>query len=544
MESRGLGANGEEVPPPRRSLVLVLLGLMASVFAGFVDQTIVSTAGPTIISDLGGLSLYAWVFSAFLITATASMPIFGKLSDRYGRKRFFILGSLIFIGGSMLSGISQSIYQLIIFRGIQGLGAGAIVPIVFSLIGVTFPRNLVVKAQGLLFAMVGFATVIGPSIGSYLVQAAGWRWVFYFNLPVGMLSVVSILIGLKESRDSTPKPAIDWAGIVSLLGWSLLLMFGLLDGGSTFAWYSWQEGIAFGGAATLFILFAFFERRAKDPVIPPSLLRIRTVTASLSVALVRQTTFFAAIIYSPLFVQAALGGSVADGRNALYALAIPFVAGSLLSGQAITRGASYRATIFFGVAAMGIGMYSLTYSNSSSSILQLMAAIGPIGFGAGLTIIATLSAIQNSVDRRQIGVATSLLTFMLFLGSSIGLAILGSIQNNAFGSQLSAVLQQLPSQGKIQVSTLLGNPNLVGNLLATPGSLAQGVALHPLLAPLVPQLRNAFALSLIPVFWFAVGLAALGLVSSVMIAGSLKPHTMPQPVGSLESIPSEKTGAV
>jgi len=506
---------------------------MASVFAGFVDQTIVSTAGPTIISDLGGLSLYAWVFSAFLVTATASMPIFGKLSDRYGRKRFFILGSLIFMGGSMLSGLSQNIYQLIIFRAVQGLGAGAIVPVVFSLVGVTFPRQVVVRAQSLLFAMVGVATVVGPSIGSYLVEYAGWRWIFYFNLPVGLLSVVAIFLGLRESRDPNPKPAIDWAGILSLLGWSVLLLFGLLDGGSIFSWYSWQEGATFGGAAVVFVVFALVERRADDPVIPPSLLRIRTVTASLSVGLLRQTIFFAAIIYSPLFVQAALGGTVADGRNTLYALAIPFIAGSLLSGQAITRGMSYRSTIILGVSAMGLGMYSLTYFSSASSILQLMGAIGPVGFGAGLTISATLSAIQNSVERGKIGVATSLLTFMLFLGSSIGLAILGSIQANAFSSQLALLVQQVPEQSRNQAAVLLANPNLVGNLLVTPQALSKGLAVYPTLALIVPQLRNAFALSLLPVFWLVVGMSAVGLAASLLIRGSLKSRSVSQLSASL-----------
>jgi EmrB/QacA subfamily drug resistance transporter len=503
--------------------MLITAGLLASVFAGFVDQTIVASAGPTIIADLGGLNLYAWVYSAFLITATASMPVFGKLSDRYGRKKFFILGGLIFVGGSALSGLSQTIYQLIVFRAVQGVGAGAIVPILFGLVGITFPRNLVVKVQGLLFAMVGIATVVGPSIGSYLVIYEGWRWVFYFNLPVGLFSVAAVFFGLRESKAEGAKLPIDWAGIFSLLGWSVLLMLGLLDGGSAFPWFSWQEIATFASAALLFAFFALNERRAEDPIIPPSLLKIRTVSASLGVGLLRQTTFFATIIYAPLFVQAALGGSIVAGRNVLCAIALPFIVGSLLSGQAITSGLSYRATILLGVVAMMLGVYSLTFVvGATTAALSIMEAVAPVGFGAGLTISATLSAVQNSVPRREIGVATSLLTFMLFLGSSIGLAVLGTLQTNAFRSQLSKVVQQVPEQGGSQIAVLLGNSNLVGNILSTPQSLAQGIVEHPALAAVVPELQGAFALSLVPVFWFVLILLVAALASTIFIAGSLK----------------------
>jgi hypothetical protein len=332
-----------------------------------------------------------------------------------------------------------------------------------------------------------------------------------------------------------------------LLGWSVLLLFGILDGGSTFPWYSWQEGITFAAAAVLFFVFALIERTAADPIIPPSMLRIRTVSASLSVGLLRQTTFFAAIIYAPLFVQGALGGSVADGRNALYGLAIPFIVGSLISAQAITHGLGYRVTVMTGVVAMVLGTYFTTGLSSHSSILDVTVAVAPVGFGAGLTISATLSAIQNSVARGQIGVATSLLTFVLFLGSSIGLAALGSIQTNALSARLAGVELQPSAQGRAFVSGILANPSLLGNLLSTPQVTAQGIARYPALASLLPQLRDAFATSIVQVFWCVLGLLVVSLVCSFLITGSLRPRARPpQPTARRGKSPlhEEKTGAM
>jgi len=203
-----------------------------------LDQTIVATAGPTIISDLGGLSLYAWVFSAYILTQTVVLPIFGKLSDLYGRRKFFFLGLAIFMGGSMLSGASQNITQLIIFRAIQGIGSGAFFPIALAIVGVIFPPAQRGRVNGIFASIFGISAVIGPSAGSYIVQAINWRWIFYINLPLGIVSFALLMLGLKESRNANAKPSFDIIGVSTLTAWVVLLILGFLDGGTTYPWYS------------------------------------------------------------------------------------------------------------------------------------------------------------------------------------------------------------------------------------------------------------------------------------------------------------------
>jgi EmrB/QacA subfamily drug resistance transporter len=506
--------------PPIRTLALVVAGLMTGMLLGAMDQTIVATAGPTIISDLGGLSLYAWVFSAYILAQTVSMPIFGKLSDLYGRRRFFILGLLIFMVGSVLSGLSQTIYQLIVFRAIQGVGSGAFFPVAVAVIGVVFPPSMRGKVQGIFASVFGIAAVVGPSIGSYLVEAIDWRWIFYINLPLGVASALLIASSLKESKN-TDNVVVDWPGIVTLTSWVSLLLLAFLDGGSTYPWYSWEEALLFGSAAALFITFVLVERRSKDPTIPLDLFRIRTVSSSSLVAFLRGVGFLGMVSFIPLFVQAALAGSIDDGRNVLYAFLFPMVGGSLIGGQLSTK-SGYRGITVAGLLAMAFGIFLVTGANTSTSLVYLMESLGIMGIGIGMTFPTVVLAIQYSVERKRIGVASSLAQFMGNLGGTIGLAVLGSIQTNSFSAKLGDILLQIPAPFRAQASALLGNPNLVGQILATPQALSQIVQARPEVAAFVPLLRTAFAESLTPVFWVALVMSVLSLTASAFMTGSLK----------------------
>jgi EmrB/QacA subfamily drug resistance transporter len=507
--------------PPRRTTLLIIGGLLTGLLLAALDQTIVATAGPTIISDLGGLSLYAWVFSAYILTQTVALPIFGKLSDLYGRKRFFVLGLAIFMGGSMLSGASQNIDELIIFRAIQGIGSGAFFPIALAIVGVSFPPGMRGRLQGIFASVFGIAAVVGPSAGSYIVDAVSWRWIFYINLPLGVISFALIMLGIKESKNANARSSIDILGVSTLTAWVVLLILGFLDGGTTYAWYSWQEAATFAGSAVLFVVFVIVERRAKEPVIPLDLFRIRTVSSASAVAFLRGVGFFAAISFIPLFVQAALGGSVNDGRNALYGFLLPLIVTAIIGGQLAVR-TSYRGIILAGLLVMTVGMYLLTGINQSSTVLDIAERSAVMGLGAGLTFASVVIAVQYAVPREKIGVASSLAQFMSNLGSSIGLAILGSIQANTFGSQLAKIIQTVPPQGQAAASAFLGNPNLVGQVLATPAALAQMTSSSPALAALVPQLRVAFANSVIPLFWVSLVISVASVFASLFITGSMK----------------------
>jgi EmrB/QacA subfamily drug resistance transporter len=507
--------------PSRRNTFLIIGGLLTGLLLAALDQTIVATAGPTIISDLGGLSLYAWVFSAYILTQTVALPIFGKLSDLYGRRKFFVLGLAIFMGGSILSGASQNIDELIVFRAIQGIGSGAFFPIALAIVGVAFPPGMRGRLQGIFASVFGIAAVVGPSAGSYIVDAINWRWIFYINLPLGVISFALIMLGVQESRNSNARRSIDLLGVATLTAWVVLLILGFLDGGTTFPWYSWQEYATFAGAVVLFVAFIVTERRAKEPVIPLDLFRSRTVSSASAVAFLRGVSFFAVVSFIPLFVQAALGGSVSDGRNALYGFLLPLIVTAIIGGQLAVR-TSYRGIIFAGLAVMTVGMYFLTGISQASTVVDIAERSAIMGFGAGLTFASVVIAVQYSVPREKIGVASSLAQFMGNLGSSIGLAILGAIQANTFGAQLSSLLRSIPPQGQAAAAPFLSNANLVGQVLATPAALAQMTSQSPALAALVPQLRVAFASSITPLLWVSLGMGVIALAASVFITGSMK----------------------
>jgi EmrB/QacA subfamily drug resistance transporter len=497
--------------PPMRNVVLIIAGLMTGMLLGAIDQTIVATAGPTIISDLGGISLYAWVFSAYILTQTVSMPIFGKLSDLYGRKKFFLLGLAIFISGSILSGAAQNIDELIVFRAIQGIGSGAFFPVALAVIGVVFPPRLRGRVQGVFATVFGIAAVVGPSAGTFIVQALNWRWIFYVNLPLGVASVFLILFGLTESRNIGARSVIDWLGIVLLTGWVGLLSFGFLSGGSTFPWYSVEEIATFLAAGALFVAFIFAERRSTDPVLPLDLFKVRTVSAASAVSFLRGVAFYGAVTFIPLFVQAGLGRLIGDGSLVLNALLIPMIVGAILGGQLSTR-VGYRNITFGGLGIMSIGMYLLTFLSSTVALSQLMTAAAVMGFGVGITFPTVLIAIQFSVDRKRIGVASSLSQFMGNLGGTIGLAILGTLQTNVFGTQLA--------QSSAQIPPSLSNPSFAGRILVEPDNVIFATYNIPVSA--IQVLRNAFVQSVIPIFWGSLVVCLGALVVGLFVTGSFK----------------------
>ena len=499
--------------PPKRDLVLIIAGLMTGLLLGAIDQTIVATAGPTIIADLSGLNVYAWVFSAYILTQTVAMPVFGKLSDLYGRKKFFLLGLVIFISGSILSGASTNISELIIFRAIQGIGSGAFFPVAIAVVGVVFPPAMRGRVQGIFSTVFGIAAVVGPLAGAAIVDSIGWRWIFYVNLPLGIASIVAVLFGLRESKASGPRPVIDWTGISLLTAWVALLSFGFLGGGSTFPWYSWQELAVFTSVPILFAAFMLVERRVAEPVLPLSMFRIRTVSSASAVSFLRGVAFFGVITFIPLFIQAGLAGSVDDSRNILNALLIPMIVGAVLGGQLSTR-LGYRGITFSGLSIMTIGLYLVSLLNQASGYLTMGIAVATTGFGVGITFPTVFIAIQFSVQRKHIGIGSSLPQFMGNLGATIGLSILGAIQVNNFGNKLGTILP--PGQA----SSL--DPNLIGKILASPPELAKFLASNPFFTPLISPLRNAFAQSLIPVFQLSFLVSIAALAASLFITGSFK----------------------
>ena len=489
---------------PRRNFILIIAGLMTGLLLGAMDQTIVATAGPTIISDLGGLNLYAWVFSAYILAQTVAMPIFGKLSDLYGRRRFFVLGLVIFMAGSIASGAAQNIDERILSRAVQGMGGGAFFPIALSIAGVTFPPEQRGRITGIFSSVFGIASVLGPSVGTYIVDVVNWRWVFYINLPLGIASIILLFAGLSESK-SLIKPRLDWLGIPTLAGWIALLDLGFLNGGSTYPWLSWEEAAFFGGSAILFAAFIQIERTTVEPVLPLSLFKVRNISASSGVSFLRGLMLLAVVSYIPLFVQAGLGHSINASSEILDAFLLPMIVASVMGGTLVTR-LSYRTLTVTGMVIATVGAYTLTF----------------VGAAVGMTFSSTFLAIQNSAPRKQIGIASSLPQFMGNLGGTIGLAILGTIQVNTFASKVAGVLTAVPPQYQQLASQYLGNANQAGQILASPQVLQQLLAQYPALTPLIPQLRDAFVDSITPLFTAGVIIGAVAVCAGLLLQGSMK----------------------
>ncbi|MGD0637894.1 MAG: MDR family MFS transporter [Nitrososphaerales archaeon] len=515
---------------PRRNFILIIAGLMTGLLLGAMDQTIVATAGPTIISDLGGLNLYAWVFSAYILAQTVAMPIFGKLSDLYGRRRFFVLGLVIFMAGSIASGAAQNIDELIVSRAVQGMGGGAFFPIALSIAGVTFPPEQRGRITGIFSSVFGIASVLGPSVGTYIVDVVNWRWVFYINLPLGIASIILLFAGLSESK-SLIKPKLDWLGIPTLAGWIALLDLGFLNGGSTYPWLSWEEAAFFAGSATLFAIFIQIERTSAEPVLPLSLFKVRNISASSGVSFLRGLMLLAVVSYIPLFVQAGLGHSINTSSEILDAFLLPMIVASVIGGSLVTR-LSYRALTVTGMVIATLGAYTLTFVGAGVGTAQLAESCAIMGFGVGMTFSSTFLSIQNSAPRKQIGIASSLPQFMGNLGGTIGLAILGTIQVNTFASKVSGVLTAVPPQYQQLASQYLGNANQAGQILASPQVLQQLLAQYPALAPLIPQLRDAFVLSITPLFTAGVIIGAVAVCAGLLLQGSMKQQLLSRQAAS------------
>jgi EmrB/QacA subfamily drug resistance transporter len=494
---------------------------MLALSLGVMDASIVGTAGPTIITDLGGLSLYAWVFSVYVLAQTISMPLLGKLSDIYGRKRFFLVGLVVFIAGSMLSGASQNILELIAFRTLQGLGSGAFFTVGLAIVGASVRPEQRSRVLGITGSVFGLGAIMGPTVGSYLVQSVGWRWIFYVNLPFGVLSLILVAFAVKEIRSSHAGKKIDWAGALALAGWVSMLLLGLLNGGTTYPWYSWQEVLFFAGFVALLPVFLYVESKAHDPIIPLSLFRIRSISSSFAIQFVRGAVLLGLVAFISLFVQGALGGDIQDTRNVLYSFVVPFIIGSIAAGQLLTR-LGYRAVAVVGVTLMAIGTGTFAFMGLNPSVVELIAR-GPVtGLGMGIGLASVLSAFQNSVERRQIGVASSLGTFSLNLGGAIGVSLLGTVQLNSFSSRLDTIVQQAPPQARAQLSQLFADPNQVGQLLNSPVAFAQIIAAHPGLSVFVAPIRAALAGSILDGFLVIFAMSVLAVVASLFMPASLK----------------------
>ncbi len=421
---------------PRRQVVITLAGVMLAMFLGSLDQTIVGTAMPRIIADLGGFTHYTWVTTSYLITSAIAIPITGKLTDMYGRKWFYISGIVIFVAGSLLSGFSQTMTQIIIFRGFQGIGAGIMMANAFIVIGDLFPPAERGKYQGYMSGVFGISSIIGPMLGGYITDSFSWHWVFFINIPLGVLIIVLFVFFFPHIRPDHLKHRVDSAGVVALILTVVPAMLALSWGGVDYPWVSVPIIGMLIFSVVMGIAFIVIEKRAEEPLIPLWLFKNRIVSLSLLIIFMTGVGMFGTIIFIPLFFQGVLGVSATTSGSFLTPMMLGMVMGALISGQLLSRaGGHYRLQGIVGLAIMALGMVLLSRMTVETSYGTAIINIVLMGFGLGITMPLYTIAVQNAVPYEVLGVATSATAFFRSIGGIIGLAVFGSVMNNRFASE-------------------------------------------------------------------------------------------------------------
>ena len=442
----------------RRRIAFILVSIMLGMLLGALDQTVVGTAMPRVIADLNGMQHYAWVTTGYLLASAASMPIWGKLSDAFGRRRFFIIGMALFLVGSALCGQSRSMTELIAFRGIQGLGSGAMMPINQAIIGDIFPPATRAKWSGLMMSVFGFASIVGPIFGGWITDTIGWRWTFYVNLPVGAIGIVLALMALPHHQKMR-KHVIDYAGATLIVVAAVTLLLAFSWAGSQYAWSSPQVLGLIAFSVVTWVVFYLWEMRAEEPIINPRLFTNSIFSVSVTTSALQSAAFFGSITFLPLFVQGVMGKTATNSGTILMPMMISHIVVSMGWGWMLSRWGRYKVVSVFGFCVMAVGAFLLSRLTMGSSSGTLVAFMVLFGVGFGFTLGTSTVVVQNQYPTHRLGEVSAALQFFRSLGGTIGLAVMGSLLNARFASTLAA---SLPAQLK-SIATDPATANQVNN---------------------------------------------------------------------------------
>lgn len=479
----------------------VTAGVLTGMFIAALEATVVGTAMPTVIASLGGLNHYSWVFSAYLVTSTVTVPVWGKLSDLYGRRLFYQIGIGIFLLGTLLSGLSDSMTELIVFRAIQGLGAGALIPLGMTIIGDIFTLEERARMQALFSGVWGLSSVVGPIVGGFLTDQLSWRWVFFINLPIGVVAALIIGVALKEPKIRA-RPKIDYAGATLLMLGISLLMLAMVEGSAVETLVAPRNLLIFAAAIVLLLLFAAVEKRAADPIIPFELFRNRMISVSVGAGFLAGVAMFGAISFIPLFAQGALGATATEAGSLLTPLMLSWITMSIVGGRVLLK-TGFRPLTLFGFSVLTVGFILLTQFERETPRIWLYIDLILIGTGLGATMLTLLIAVQQAVERTRLGVATSLNQFSRAIGGAFGVAIMGAVLTAGLASELNRVAQS----GNEFLS-----PAQAAEFAANPNALIEPQARATLAPETLEILQNAMTVSIHRVFWLAAALSAIALL--------------------------------
>ncbi len=519
MKTKEIGLH----PLPKRQVVITMIGVMLALFLASLDQTIVGTAMPRIITDLGGFTRYTWVITAYLISSTITVIIVGKLSDMYGRKWFLTAGITVFIVGSILCGISQTMTQLILFRAFQGIGAGSTMGLSFIITGDLFSPSDRGKYMGFVGAVFGLSSVIGPTLGGYITDTLSWHWVFFVNVPLGIVVIPLFVLFFPHLRTDFQKHKIDYPGIITLILAIIPTMVALSLAGVG-NWLSPTILGMFSFSLVMLILFIIIESRSEEPLIPLSIFKDQIVSVSSIVIFFTGFAMFGSIIFIPLYFQGVLGSSATASGNFLTPMMLGMVMASIISGQLLSRaGGHYRLQGAVGLIIMALGMFLLSRMTVETSYARAVTNIVLVGFGLGITMPLYTISVQNAVPYAFLGVATSTVNFFRQIGGAFGLAILGSIMNNRFYSEFVAALPPqikgvIPSE---QLTSLANNPQVLVSTEAQSHLRSLFAALGPqgitLFEQVLSALRQALNSALAEVFLLGLAVTILAFIINIFL---------------------------
>ena len=502
-----------------KRIMIIFSGLMLGLLLAALDQTIVATAALKIVGELGGVESLSWVVTAYMLAATVSVPLYGKISDIYGRKRIFQAAIVIFLIGSALSGAAQSMLQLVFFRALQGLGAGGLISLTMAIIGdILSPRERG-RYQGYLGAVFAFASVVGPLLGGFFSDNLSWRWIFYINLPIGAVAllVTSFALDLPFTQRNHE---IDYTGAALLSTGATSLLLALVWGGTTYAWGSSMIIGLLVVAAIATGLFVVQERRASEPILPQHLFRNSIFTVGSALGFLVGIAMFGAIVYLPVFLQVVTGASATDSGLLLTPLMLGIIVMSIISGRLISRTGRYRIFPIVGTALMIVGFSLLASFDADTSRTEVAIAMVVIGCGLGNTMQVIVLAVQNSVDQTDLGIATSASMFFRSIGGTVGIALFGAILNNRLTENLTTALGSADVAGLGEV-----NADNITQRLGRLGDLPPGVA---------DSIREAVANSIHVAFLVGVPLAVLAFLLSFRLKEV--PLRETAHVGSVEAV--------
>lgn len=473
---------------------LLLATLMAS-----MDNTITATAIGTIVGDLGGFDKLMWVTSAYMVAEMAGMPIFGKLSDMYGRKRFFIFGIIVFMIGSALCGTAESIVQLSIYRAIQGIGGGALVPIAFTIMFDVVAPEKRGKIGGLFGAAYGISSIFGPLIGAYITDYIHWKWIFYINLPVGLIAFVMIAFFYKESVEHS-KEKIDYLGAFTLVASILCLMFAIELGGKEYAWNSSMIIGLFSAFVVFIVAFVFIERRVEEPIITFGMFKNRLYSSSNVMAIFSGAAFITASVYIPIYIQGVFGGSATSSGLVL----LPMMLGSVVTaagGGFLLNKFNYRSIMISTLVLLVLGMALLSTLTTDSSRFMVTIFMILVGLGIGSSFSVLSNAAIHGFSAKQRGSASSTLSFTRELGMTLGITVFGIIQSHLFTNKLSSMFS---SGGPVPDGVDLSDPSKI----LTPDSRGQ------IPTPILDKITEGLSSSLVQTFAWAIIPAVIALLAA------------------------------